>query len=185
MKWLWNDDEVNAKLATENVANVLVNKLRRLKEKSQYILKIASCLGASFNDSILNTVVTKLPADSDCDDTSSELSGSIQEIHEEGLWERGVSEDSWQFGHDKLQAAAFDLIAPERRDSLRGEIGGILMKELGPDNLDENIFSVVSLCNYKSSYSPAECKEMAKMNLAAGLKVRRLHNLICLFFLLG
>ena len=49
MKWLWDDDAVKKQLMTQNVATVMVNKLRRLPEGTQDVLKIASCLGAYFS----------------------------------------------------------------------------------------------------------------------------------------
>ena len=47
--WTWNDAVVEAKLATENVAALLVSKLDRLGESQKSILKIAACLGGRFD----------------------------------------------------------------------------------------------------------------------------------------
>ena len=48
MTWIWDDNAISTKLATQNVATILVNKMKRLEESSQNILKIAACLGAKF-----------------------------------------------------------------------------------------------------------------------------------------
>ncbi len=48
MKWTWDDEAVNSKIVTENVASVLVNKMSRLEEETQRMLMVASCLGATF-----------------------------------------------------------------------------------------------------------------------------------------
>ena len=60
MSWWWDDDEVEAKLATENVATVLVNKLRRLSSMTQNVVKVASCLGAKFSLSAVATITGSL-----------------------------------------------------------------------------------------------------------------------------
>eukprot|EP00984_Skeletonema_dohrnii_P034357 scaffold33538_cov179-Skeletonema_dohrnii-CCMP3373.AAC.2 len=57
MKWTWDEDEVNSKIVTENVASVLVNKMNRLQEETQRMLMVASCLGATFRLSAVMTVM--------------------------------------------------------------------------------------------------------------------------------
>eukprot|EP00984_Skeletonema_dohrnii_P004020 scaffold1378_cov149-Skeletonema_dohrnii-CCMP3373.AAC.5 len=57
MKWTWDDNAVNLKIVTENVASVLVNKMNRLQEETQRMLMVASCLGATFRLSAVMTVM--------------------------------------------------------------------------------------------------------------------------------
>ena len=57
MKWVWDDDAIKSKLVTQNVAQLMVSKLKRLTDRSQNILKIASCLGASFSLSVVGAVL--------------------------------------------------------------------------------------------------------------------------------
>eukprot|EP00985_Skeletonema_marinoi_P028034 scaffold23818_cov167-Skeletonema_marinoi.AAC.8 len=60
MKWTWDDDAVNSKIVTDNVASVLVDKMNRLKEETQKMLMVASCLGASFPVSAVKAVMKKI-----------------------------------------------------------------------------------------------------------------------------
>ena len=187
MKWLWDDDAVEAKLATANVATVLVNKLRRLSSRSQSVVKVASCLGAKFSLSAVTAVTEKLSDetlsgaeiefDAAGDDSISVLDSSIlSELEDEGLWEReSKNEDVRVFGHDKIQSAAFELIPFDRRDSFRGRIGSLLMENLDREVLEGLLFEVVSLrnCSMGSITDEEERIELAKMNLRAGMKVSR------------
>lgn len=189
MKWTWDDSAVQQKLATENVATVLVNKLRRHSSRTQNVVKVASILGAKFSLSVVSAVLENLsPAElkrlsstleSDNDDlddddapSTSILSCSSQELESEGLWEK-KSDDLWQFGHDKIQSAAFELIPAEKRDSFRGRIGHILLEKLDKETLEINLFEVVSLCNCAIGNLSGEekQKELANLNLRAGMKV--------------
>ena len=61
MKWTWDDDAVNSKIVTENVASVLVNKMNRLQEETQNALMVASCLGATFRLSAVNEIMKNIP----------------------------------------------------------------------------------------------------------------------------
>jgi hypothetical protein len=38
--WLWDDKKIDEKLMTENVASMMVNKLRRMKMTAQHIIKV-------------------------------------------------------------------------------------------------------------------------------------------------
>ena len=189
MRWLWDDDAVEAKLATENVATVLINKLRRLSSKSQSVVKVASCLGAKFSLSAV-TAVTENLSDEEIgtlsgaqiefdtrDDSISVLDSSIlSELEDEGLWEKEAKNaDVRVFGHDKIQSAAFELIPFDRRDSFRGKIGSLLMEKLDEEVLEGLLFEVVSLrnCSMGNITDEEERLELAKMNLRAGVKVSR------------
>ena len=111
MKWIFDDDAIKAKLMTENVATVLVNKLKSFEDNMQNILKVAAVLGAKFRASIVGTVLDNVSqnelrrlsssaGDSTTDDpTTSTLDVSIHEFEEEGLLER-ETDDIWAFGHE-------------------------------------------------------------------------------------
>eukprot|EP00984_Skeletonema_dohrnii_P006894 scaffold2461_cov78-Skeletonema_dohrnii-CCMP3373.AAC.2 len=60
MKWTWDDDAVNSKIVTENVASVLVNKMNRLQEETQRMLMVASCLGATFRLSAVMEIMKNI-----------------------------------------------------------------------------------------------------------------------------
>ena len=195
MKWTWDDDTVNAELATENVATVLVNKLNRLNTRTQNVVKVASCLGAKFSLSAVAAITDNLRTselrrlsstdvappltednDDEDDNTTSTLGSSLHELQGEGLWEVDSGDsDVCHFGHDKIQTAAFELIPLSKRDTFRRKIGNILLEKLDDDALEANLFEVVSLQNCAMntlSDDKEERKELAKLNLRAGMKVR-------------
>lgn len=177
MKWAWNNDEVNAKVVTTNVATILITKLNRLGESQKSVLKIAACLGGRFAKSVLATVISSLSerdAELDWHETLLSLDEFVDEFEREGiLWEKGT-ENAWCFSHDKIQQAALELIPLEERDAFRGEIGNILLNRLDPEALEANLFEVVSLHNFAAATlsNSNERKESARMNLRAGMKVR-------------
>lgn len=192
MKWMWDDITVQQKLATENVATILINKFRRYSTRTQNVVKVASILGSTFNLSVVSAVLDNLPpselkrlsstleTDNDSEDdtpSTSILNSSSQELESQGLWEQ-KSDDLWQFGHDKIQAAAFELIPAEKRDLFRGKIGLILLDKLDETTLESNLFEVVSLCNcaMSSISGEGERRVLANLNQRAGLKVS---DLIC------
>ncbi|KAL7537929.1 hypothetical protein ACHAXR_012069 [Thalassiosira sp. AJA248-18] len=172
MKWIWDDDAVNSKLVTENVATILINKLKRFDKPTQMALQVASCLGASFSMSIVALVIGGLSTSETYASTTSLPSSMIEELEDDGLWEEERdSPGRRRFSHDQIQSAAFELIPSETRDSFRGQIGDILMQKLAPEDLEGHLFEVVSLRNCdKASTAGQDRQELASMNLRAGLK---------------
>ena len=175
--WTWNNMEVNAKDVTNNVANILVDKLNRLGESQKNILMIAGSLGGCFAKSIICTIVTSL-SEKDTDqldwhETLSSIDESIDELEKEGILEKDTNENVWRFSHDRIQLAAFQLIPPNDRDSFRGEIGNILLEQLDDDALEANLFKVVSLRNFAMATisDDDDRRGLAQMNLRAGMKV--------------
>ena len=183
MKWVWDEEKVDARLVTENVTTILINKLKQHDEESQKVLQVASCLGATFSTPMVAMIVDGLSSeeltevsltddDDDEEGAATEVAIIIAALECDGLieTERGSS-TRYRFCHDKIQSAAFMLIPAGRRNSLRGEIGDILMQKLDPEELEENLFTVVSLrnCNMAALTSTSERQELAKMNLTAGL----------------
>ncbi|KAL9186731.1 hypothetical protein ACHAXT_005969 [Thalassiosira profunda] len=169
--WVWDDAMVKSRLVADNVATMMVNKLKRLGATSQSIIKIASCLGASFSPAIVATVQDSLAATDDDDETDSisTVSRSSKEFEDEGLWE--IDDDGkCRFSHDKVQSAAFDLIPSEERDSFRSHIGDVLTKKLDPQSLDDMLLEVVSLRDCSVPSTADERKALAGLNLKAGLR---------------
>ena len=175
MKWIWDDEVISTKLVTENVATILINKLKRLTKAFQMALQVAACLGASFSISALSLVMKRLCDGKFEDDSTEILSSSIKEFEDDGLWEQEKdSPDKRRFSHDQIQSASLKLIPPMERNSFRKDIGDILAQKLSPDDLESYLFEVVSLRNCETdSLSVQDRKELAKMNLRAGLKASR------------
>jgi len=180
MKWIWDDVIVSSTMVMQNVATIMVNRLKQFPEGPQNILKVASCLGASFSTSVVAMVMetlleTQSRKISDHDEIASLVTSSIDEFENDGIWEvESESEAIWRFSHDQIQCAAFELIPSDKRDSFRGKVGNALMTRLDPDLLEEFLFEAVTLQNYAmSTMSGDERKALAKMNLRAGLKASK------------
>lgn len=178
-RWRWDDERVDRMLMTENVVSIMLNKLKTFAAKAQTIMKIASCLGASFDRAVLSTVVEKSSSDEiqsnfvGEEDIGGTISHHISEFEDEGLWESD-SDGVCRFGHDQIQSAALELIPVQRRDSFRGEIGATLMENLDPSVLEKYLFDVVSLCNCSTeSLSVLERQGLGLMNFRAGSKASK------------
>jgi len=174
MMWMWDDEEVKSQLVTQNVATVMINKLKRFKHAQQTIIKVAACLGASFSIRIITLIAEKMRGwELPDDDVPSLIKLCVDGYVKEGLWEKDLDEDIISFSHDKIQSAAIQLISNESdvRDKFRGDIGNYMFQTLDEVDIEENLFVVVSLRNCgRPTLSKGDRKALAHMNLQAGLR---------------
>ena len=86
----------------------------------------------------------------------------------------GRFEDSYNFGHDRVQEAAYSLIPEQLRAEAHLRIGRILRVHTPADKLEERIFEIVNQFNRGTALitSRAEREELAELNLIAGRRAK-------------
>jgi signal transduction histidine kinase/DNA-binding response OmpR family regulator len=79
-----------------------------------------------------------------------------------------------QFKHDRIQQAAYALIADEHKDRVHLGIGRLLLKSTSTQNQAGHVMDIVRHLNYAKHLieDPAERMALARMNLAAGEKAK-------------
>ncbi|KAL9182970.1 hypothetical protein ACHAXT_004249 [Thalassiosira profunda] len=174
-RWRWDDDRVSEVLMTENVVSILVKKLMQFDSGALAVVKIASCLGASFSIEMVAIAIKQSSSadlkrgfeDGDIDEAIREY---VREFEEDGLLEIKL-DGTCSFAHDQIQSAANGLIPEETRDGFRGELGQTLLNNLDAALIEQYLFDIVSLCNCSSdSLSVLERNGLGWINLRAGMK---------------
>ena len=141
----------------------MIGKVNRLPVETQKALQEFACLGNSAEIKTLSAV----------------CGTSEQELHS-NLWEAvrleyiGRFEDSYNFGHDRVQEAAYSLIPEQLRAEAHLRIGRILRVHTPADKLEERIFEIVNQFNRGTALitSRAEREELAELNLIAGRRAK-------------
>src|SRR6202044_659136 len=89
------------------------------------------------------------------------------------------SEDSWRFAHDRIQEAAYSLIAEEARAEAHLRIGRLLHAHIPPEKREEAIFEIVNQYNrgafndgIRLITSEDERFQVAELNLIAGKRAK-------------
>jgi PAS domain S-box-containing protein len=159
--WKWDLARIKAKDFADNVVDLMVDKLRRLPVPAQDILQLAACLGNKFT---LRSLALVSPV--------AEVERCLAPAIDEGLIV--CTEGSGKFLHDRIQQAAYSLIPETRRDAMHLRIGMILMENLPPDDLAEQLFDVANQLNHGSMLfcGQDEKARVAELNLRAGRKAK-------------
>jgi predicted ATPase len=162
-RWSWDVGRIHAKGYTENVVDLMVGKLSRLPARTQEALQQLACLGSRAD---LATLVL--------------LRGTPQDQVHADLWEAVRLElvdrldHGYRFVHDRVQEAAYSLIAEASRAQAHLRIGRLLAAQRPPEEREETIFEIVNQLNRGAALitAPNEREQLAEFNLSAGKRAK-------------
>jgi predicted ATPase/signal transduction histidine kinase/ActR/RegA family two-component response regulator len=145
--WRWDIAVIATIGITDNVVELMVERLRKLPPPTQRALERAACVGNVFDIDTLAIV---------CEDDPAALHGHLAPAIELGLvqpldvpearrWAGGASPrvaGSHAFAHDRVQQAAYALLSERDRPALHLRIARLLARALPPEERDRRIFEL-------------------------------------------
>jgi PAS domain S-box-containing protein len=187
-KWQWNLERIQTARLADNVVELVTMRLRQLSIKTQQILSLAACIGSQFNLQTLAIVNDKLiPNGSESLlETTNALRIAAQEnlIIPLGTDYKYIDANtrlvdlnfdvSYQFLHDRIQQAAYDLISVDRQIQCHLEIGRYLQRSTPVERLEDRIFDIIDHLNLGADLitDRTQKNELAQLNLIAGHKAK-------------
>jgi len=117
---------------TDNVVDLMIKNIQKLSLNSQSLLKLAACIGFSFDLKTLSVVSEKNPRAVQIELWEALKAGLITGDNYENiaLDEADVIDKiSYKFLHDRIQQAAYSLIPIETRQQKQLVIGRLLLKD--------------------------------------------------------
>jgi len=163
LAWRWDIERIRAKSYSDNVVDLMAEKLGRLSDPAQDALKDLACLGATADAATLALVHEQ---------SEAVLQTVLAEAVDAGLIVRQGG--AYSFLHDRIQQAAYSLIPEGQRAEAHLRLGRALLDGLAEEVLNERVFDVASQFN-RGSDELADRDEMsavAKLNLQAGRKAK-------------
>jgi PAS domain S-box-containing protein len=161
--WTWDMDRIRAKGYSDNVADLMVTKLRRLSDTTQAVLQKLSCLGNVAEIATLSMVFGQ---------SEESIHTGFLDAARTGLILR--LEGSYAFLHDRVREAAYSLIPQELRAEAHLRIGMLMASHISPDELEEEIFEIVNQLNRGAHLvtSIADLERVAELNQIAGRRAK-------------
>jgi PAS domain S-box-containing protein len=161
--WGWDLPRIRAKGFTENVADLMAAKLSRLPPTTQKVLGQLACLG-----NVADTVTLALVHEASDEATHAALWEAIRAglvLH---------TDDAYAFLHDRVQEAAYALIAEDERAVAHLRIGRLLTARTAVEQLEENIFDIVNQFDRGAALidTEREREQVATLNLMAGKRAK-------------
>ena len=177
--WQWNVAQIEQCAITDNVVELMIQKLKKLPESTQQILRLVACLGNQFDLNTLCLINEKeasatfqalLPAIKEgLILPSSELEAkSVELIHYPLLIL------NYKFLHDRVQQAAYTLIDDSQKKAVHLRIGRQILANTPTEYRSERIFELVDHLNVGRSLivEEQEQMELAILNLEAARKAK-------------
>ncbi|MFN6462970.1 MAG: AAA family ATPase [Nostoc sp. DedVER02] len=178
-KWQCEIQQIQMLEITDNVVELMIGKIQKLKNTTQNILKIAACIGNRFNLNILSCVNKKSQHDTALDIWEALQAGLIIPLSDSYklphlLDDVEIFAIDYKFLHDRVQQAAYGLIPDEEKKEIHLNIGRLLLNNIDQSLLEERIFDVVNQLNIGIELInfPEEKYRIAELNLISGCKAK-------------
>ena len=180
-RWKWSMGHIQAQNVTDNVVELIVDRVLNLRTELQETLKFAAYIGNQFELKTLATV---------CEKTKRETTILLQEAVAEGFISplgdkyKSVEFDvpeladgltvEYRFSHDRVQQAVYSLVPEPERQTVHLKMGRLLLKEIPPDSQERKVFDIVNQLNHGAAliHLQSEKDELARLNLIAGKKAK-------------
>lgn len=180
-RWSWDLARINARQMTDNVVELMTEKLRRLAPQTMELIELGACIGFRFPLSILAMVSDEEPC---------RIARRLRQGYTEGLiapigdayqlLELEQSADlpevtvEFAFAHDRIHQAAYALLDDARRCQAHHRIGRLLLKHLTPSEQKERLFEIIDHLNLGSALisDDRERSELCRLNLTAGKRAK-------------
>jgi PAS domain S-box-containing protein len=161
--WQWDMARIEAKGFTDNVVDLMVEKLSRLPDATQDTLKQFACLG---NRAAVATLTL--------------VHGGAEPALHADLWEAARAglvlraDGAYTFLHDRVHEAAYSLIPEARRPEIHLRIGRLLLDLLPASETAGAIFDIVNQFNRGAALisDDGERQRIVTLNLMAGRRAR-------------
>ncbi|BAZ12673.1 multi-sensor signal transduction multi-kinase [Calothrix sp. NIES-4071] len=187
--WQWDLEKIHKLGATDNVVELMINKIHKLAAPTQKILQLAACIGNKFDLETLATVAQQSYS-SVAEDLWSALTVGLivpvgnnyrlpqvfgaQEIAEV-IQAKNIE---YSFLHDRVQQAAYALITEDQKQATHLKIGRLLLQKFfivsSTEELEAQVFNIVNHLNIGIDLilESSEKTELVKLNLIAVQKAK-------------
>ena len=180
-RWTWELAAIEFLAVTENVVDLLIDRLHRFSAETRRLLSLAACIGNS-NTFDLESLERISGAG------SGEIYENLLPALETGLilgfshapqldnppFGASAESGSYKFLHDRVQQAAYALIAQKEKQPVHLRIGQTLLKQYAPGKRDALVFDIVHHLNLARKLKDKwkERSHLAELNLKAGRQAR-------------
>jgi predicted ATPase/serine phosphatase RsbU (regulator of sigma subunit)/tRNA A-37 threonylcarbamoyl transferase component Bud32 len=183
--WQWDLDSISQQASCDNVVDLMVAKMARLSPVTQNLLRLSACIGSVFDLHTLAIISEKTVQQVASELWSAVTAGLLIAQGDEHSLLKGISEHSTvaeqdfpnavdKFLHDRVQQAAYSLIADDQKQTVHLKIGRLLLQNTPESELDNVCFDIVE--HYNKSIAlltdDAELYRLAELNLMAGQKAK-------------
>ncbi|MEG4216803.1 AAA family ATPase [Microcoleus sp. Pol14C6] len=181
-EWQWDIKHIQRQAISENVVDLMVNKIKTLSTATQRILQLAACTDNQFSLDVLSVASGQSWTETAQDLWEALQVGLIlpvgnsyripQVFEPEELEKLGIAAGDvcYKFMHDRVQQAAYAMIPDAQKEPVHLAIGRLLLHRSSAAQRQERIFDIVNHLNFAGGLicELSEKYELAELNWQAG-----------------
>jgi predicted ATPase/signal transduction histidine kinase len=197
-KWQWAVDKIRQKGMTNNVVELMVATIQNCPANTQAVLKLAASVGNPFDLQTLSIIYKQTPKQTlealwqaITVGLITPLDDNYKLVESVDQTTPPVGQSRFKFQHDRIQQAAYALIAEAEKSAIHLEIGRLLLAntnlpqalqqeesqgslEKHQGQLDEHLFDIVNQLNGGHTLITNEVEKatLARLNWQAGKKAK-------------
>jgi diguanylate cyclase (GGDEF)-like protein len=187
--WCWDIDKINQQHTTDNVIDLMVEKIRDLSPKAYQLACSGACIGNQFDLNTLATINFQTP-----ENTANNLmellkAGLVTPLDDRFDWAEHLNQTvfdtndyikmtseipSYRFSHDRIQQAAYSLLPDSDKHRIHLSVGQSLLESHDDSSIDDILFNVANHLNLAASFSNSDSNstQLAELNLRSGKKAK-------------
>jgi PAS domain S-box-containing protein len=172
--WTWDMEEIRNTDITDNVVQLMIEKLGELPDTTIEVLRLAACVGNHFDLATLAIIYEHTAID-----THHRLMPAIQEhlvvpASARQMVDQQFFFSHYRFLHDRVQQAAYALIEESSRRTVHLKIGRLLLESTSGKERLQRLFEIVDHLNLGLELVSSESDRLAfaRLNLDAGQRAK-------------
>eukprot|EP00985_Skeletonema_marinoi_P010855 scaffold5091_cov165-Skeletonema_marinoi.AAC.1 len=161
-RWVWNEGTIRAEEITDSVLQLLSSEMNGLSDNVQLLLKVMACFGTKTSESVIGYLVDSAEY--------SAVDDGLKKAVSDGFIERNI-EGTFNFVHDKVREAAYNLIPESDRKQFHYNLGRVLHSVCEGKDVGDTILLIATQINHGKEFILKDnelCLPIAKLNMAAG-----------------
>jgi PAS domain S-box-containing protein len=180
--WQWDLHSIQTTKVTNNVVDLVLDRIQTLPVQSQHALSLAACMSNQFVDlKTLAVVSEQSPLETALHLRSAVQQSLITPLGDDDKYLEFYPQPSemslditYKFLHDRIQQAAYSLIPEHHKVRHHLNIGRLWLQATPKDQLDDKIFDIVDHLNIGATLltNQTQKNELARLNLTAGQKAK-------------
>ncbi|MDB9312927.1 AAA family ATPase [Spirulina sp. CS-785/01] len=170
-QWRWDIQQIEGMEMTDNVVELMIQKLQKLSSQTWETLRLAACIGSTFDLPLLTQITQK---------SNQAIFADLKLAIDEGFilplteFEEDIIVSHYRFEHDRIQQASYELIERQDKQNLHLQIGRLLRQDTPDIETSEQLFTIVDHLDIGLDQVTDESEklEIANLNYQAGIRAK-------------
>ncbi|GBF50910.1 stage II sporulation protein E [Leptospira ryugenii] len=184
--WVWELSKIKDAAISDNVVELLLERMRSLPKENQDLLRTASSIGNQFDLYTLSQIthyhydeIIKLVSGTVREELFIPLGEDYRKLDSLGKEDNEENKQTamsirLRFQHDRVQQAGYELLSEKERPELHYAIAKVILSNTSKELLEEKIFDIVGHCNkaIPATNNADDYKKFLELNLIAAKRAR-------------